>query len=521
MDPARPDRRADGGRDGDGRHLGLPRFRRRLLPHVAPRAGPRPTSPRSIRIVRSTALCSRASALTFGRAEAPCVALAVGFWALLAWQTHRLWKRLFPEHADLSVLAAALVFASPLVEIQFTTVTTVFPVTLPVTLCLAAVLFLVREGQNEMRDWAIAAVSHRPRGARVRIRHRGRRGERRPPARSPPLPLGNGDRARCRPGIPGVSAFRGHQRPAKSRRGRADSAEALGRFWTTLTQWLSALGYTLAGATAGRFPSFASNGARQGTLVAALAGAVVAARRRRLGFGRRRASRRRASARGTTSPCSWPSPPGSCVIVLSGSNPLSRGSLPVALSTAGRPVRGGGDSRRHRSHRPPEIPDAVFASLAFLASWRIADSAFRVRREQHLMEEIGRRLLPLVQRSDGPRHRRGPRSADAGSSDITPKVTRRWTDADSRRVLVLPHAEATELIGTRFGCSEPRSRLPPPQAKRRGAERRDLEARLGVRSQRPGRRRGNVLPPARTLTSGRRPPDDLANTKNFVLTSSY
>ena len=88
----------------------------------------------------------QAAALTFGRAEAPCVALAVGFWALLAWQTHRLWKRLFPEQAEIALLAAALAFSPLLVEIQFTTVTTILPITLPVTLCLAAVLYLLAGG---------------------------------------------------------------------------------------------------------------------------------------------------------------------------------------------------------------------------------------------------------------------------------------------------------------------------------------------------------------------------------------
>src|SRR5262245_26619608 len=53
------------------------------------------------------------AARTFGRAETPYVILAVGCWALLAWQVHRLWRRLFPERAELSVLAAALA-ASPL-----------------------------------------------------------------------------------------------------------------------------------------------------------------------------------------------------------------------------------------------------------------------------------------------------------------------------------------------------------------------------------------------------------------------
>ncbi len=36
--------------------------------------------------------------------------------------------------------------------------------------------------------------------------------------------------------------------------------------------------------------------------------------------------------------------------------------------------------------------------------------------------------------------------------DITPKVTRGWTNEDSRRTLVLARDEAPGLIGERLGC---------------------------------------------------------------------
>lgn len=395
----------------------------------------------------------QAAALTFGRAEAPCVALAVGFWALLAWQTHRLWKRLFPEQADLSALAAALVFASPLIEIQFTTVTTVFPVILPVTLCLAAVLFLLRKGQNDMRDWAIAAaltalaalvseyaIVTAAAGSALLLGLRRVRS-------AIAVAVGAGL---------GYLAFR--LLADISERPKVDSVarlgEALGRLWTTLTQWVSALAYTLAGAYGRAVSEFRLEWSSRGTLVAALAGAVAAAGAAAwlrpapgLAPSRERSRHHVALLLAVAA--------GLCVVVLSGSNPLSadpyrsRYRLPVVpfavaatLAAVDRIVR-------------PKYRAAVFASLAFLASWRIADGAFRVRREQQLMEDVGRRLLPLVQGSTGLVIGVVPDLQMLGSSDITPKVTKLWTDQDAGRVLVFPRGEAEEVIGVRLACVSP------------------------------------------------------------------
>ena len=98
------------------------------------------------------------AAATFGRSATPYVLLSVAVWMLLAWQTHRLWRRLFPEDADLSLVAAALVFAPVLVKIQFTTVTTMFPVTLPVVLCLAGLLTLLAKEEDRWPEWSLAGA---------------------------------------------------------------------------------------------------------------------------------------------------------------------------------------------------------------------------------------------------------------------------------------------------------------------------------------------------------------------------
>ena len=396
----------------------------------------------------------QAAANTFGRAEAPCVALAVGFWALLAWQTHRLWKHLFPEQAELSPLAAALAFAPLLVEIQFTTVTTVFPVILPVTLCLAAVLILLARRPDETpRDWIIAAILT---ALAALISE-----------------YAIAAAAACGALLIGLRRFRSASVIALSAglgylafrlvadisdRPKVDSAarlgEALASLWTTLSQWVSALAYTLAGAYGRAISEFRLDWDSRGTWIAALAGAVAAA-----------------------GAAAWLRPPqalapsgersrhlfallfavalGLGVVVLANSNPLSadpyrsRYRLPVVpfavvatLAALDRVVR-------------PRYRAVVFASLAFLAAWRMADGAFRVRREQLLMEDVGRRLLPLVQGSNGLVIGVVPDQQMLAYSDITPKVTKRWTDRDSGRVLVLPHSEAEEVIGIRLACLSP------------------------------------------------------------------
>ena len=80
------------------------------------------------------------SAAAFGLDRGPYVAMALALWAILAWQTARLARRVRPDDALLPSLAALLVLTPVLVTTQFTTATTVLSVNLPVSLVLAALL---------------------------------------------------------------------------------------------------------------------------------------------------------------------------------------------------------------------------------------------------------------------------------------------------------------------------------------------------------------------------------------------
>ncbi len=80
------------------------------------------------------------SAAAFGLDRGPYVAMALALWAILAWQTARLARRVRPDDAFLPSLAALLVLTPVLVTTQFTTATTVLSVNLPVSLALAALL---------------------------------------------------------------------------------------------------------------------------------------------------------------------------------------------------------------------------------------------------------------------------------------------------------------------------------------------------------------------------------------------
>ena len=80
------------------------------------------------------------SAAAFGLHRGPYVAMALALWAILAWQTARLARRVRPGDAFLPSLAALLVLTPVLVTTQFTTATTVLSVNLPVSLALAALL---------------------------------------------------------------------------------------------------------------------------------------------------------------------------------------------------------------------------------------------------------------------------------------------------------------------------------------------------------------------------------------------
>ena len=68
------------------------------------------------------------------------------------------------------------------------------------------------------------------------------------------------------------------------------------------------------------------------------------------------------------------------------------------------------------------------------------------------MEEIGALLRPLVRDSSGITVAVVPDRWRLDGSDMTPKVTWKWSDADGRRVWVMPASRAAEEFGKRGGC---------------------------------------------------------------------
>jgi hypothetical protein len=99
------------------------------------------------------------STTLFGLARGPYVAMAAGCWALLAWQTSRLARRLRPAEPHLGLLAALLVLSPILVTTQYTTATTVLPANIPVSLCLAALLIGLRDDSRSDRARLFGAAA--------------------------------------------------------------------------------------------------------------------------------------------------------------------------------------------------------------------------------------------------------------------------------------------------------------------------------------------------------------------------
>ena len=393
------------------------------------------------------------AARLFRRTEAVYVAFSAACWLLLAWQTHRLSRRLLPEKADLSLVAAAFVLSPLLVRVQFTTLTTTFPVTIPVILSLAALLILLRRERGSWPSWTLAAAFA---AAGVLISEYGIAATAAAAALLLALRRWRSAAAILSGAAGGYVAFR--VLADISDRPKVDAwlrlQETFGSALTSLSLWLSSLGYTLAGAYGQALSEIRLSADSKSTWIAAFGGVLVA-------FGVAAWLRPAAEPEPDSAP--RPSPLAALVlaagaalgvVVLANTSPLSpdpyrsRYRLPATpfavvatLAALDRVIR-------------PRFRKTFFGGLAFLAGWQMIDGAFAVRHEQQLMENIGRRLLPLVRESESLVVAVIPEWNALRATDLTPKVTRRWSDAESRRVLVLSSEEAEEHFGGR-GCTTP------------------------------------------------------------------
>ena len=223
--------------------------------------------------------------------------------------------------------------------------------------------------------------------------------------------------------------------------------------WRSLSRWLSGFWYTLAGAYGEAISEIHLDASQPSTWVALFAGAIAAAGaflalRPSDGDPIRLRERRFFAlllAIGA----------GLGVVVLANASPVSLDPYRSRYRLPAVPFAVAATVAILDRIVGPRFRRAAHASLAFLAAWAMTAGAFEARREQRLMEEIGRALLPIVRESQGLVMAVIP-SDMLGATDLTPKVTRRWTDEESRRVLVLARDEALELFGERLDCRSPR-----------------------------------------------------------------
>ena len=398
----------------------------------------------------------------FGERTWAWIAMNVFLWAVLAWQSSRLFRRLFPDEDALAGLIALLVVAPMVVEMQYTTLNYAFPAILPVCLALAGILIALRPGAGPnarlssillmtilaaagalVSEYALATLAA---GAGLLVMTRR--------ARTVPfLALGGGL---------GFLGFRWLSDPAArpTTRPALQAAQALSRpLWLPI-RWISGMWASLIGAYGSAAGSFALDARSLTTVCAALvafAFAVVA------GIAVRRARNEDSSPRGREL----------AGLVLA----VALGLLPVVLADRRADVSGF-ESR----FRLPVLPFAVAATvhllfrltfarwrfvwaslLAAIAGYAAVSGAFQVRRVQREYDSVGRLLLPRARQAGG---LSVVVIADPDYSVPLAKLARRWGVEDERRIWALKDDEAVATFGTRGACL-PAARLRVPPTLRR------------------------------------------------------
>jgi hypothetical protein len=384
------------------------------------------------------------------------VAAALAAWAVLAWLTSLLWKRLFPGEERWSWLPALLVLAPIVVQVQFVGLTIAYPGILPVSLVLGALLLdLPSPGVRRpahaaaallpaalsvvISEYGVAAAFG---GAALALVMRHRRS-------AALLALGAGA---------GAFVFHLISNPAA----RPDITAAtqlphvLDHPLRAFGRWLLGFWYALAGAYGDAAWRLELDPDSRGTLVAFALGLVsvpfaMTAVRRFAPPDPRAFDRRRATG----------------LIVAMGA-----ATLPVVL--AGRDVAWYGsripgyETRFLLPALPfacvlvaaalvrllvPGVLPAAAAVLVFLCVQQAWQGAFEMRRVQSWARDLSRVLQPLVRKSPGITLAVVAADPSPTSGPITTgKVTLGWTFDDAARTWVLSLDKAPRLVGPRERC---------------------------------------------------------------------
>jgi hypothetical protein len=391
------------------------------------------------------------TAKAFGTRPGPYVAIATAFWGLLAWQTTRLYRHLAPGSSHAAPLAGLLTLAPALVSTQYTTVTTVLPANLPVSMVLAALLLVLTESERPggarlvvaailvsgsvlLSEYGIAAAAAAVALLWVCRRRRAA--------------------VACLLGAAvGYAVFRAtadlsvrvKQSPS------AQLGNLLGHPHVAVLRFFEGLWTCLAGAWGTAAGAIRFSVSDRSTLLAALVGLGAAAV-----FLLPAPSGREART------SSFEDRAGVGLLAA-----VAAGILPVVLANRSLMSSDPYESR----YLLPVLPFAasavvwslvrvssergrrfVLAAVAFVAAYRVVAGAFETRQEQQRMEEIGAQLRPLVRDSAGITVAVVPDKWKLDGSDMTPKVTWKWSDAEARRVWVMPAGRGAEEFGHRGGC---------------------------------------------------------------------
>jgi hypothetical protein len=384
------------------------------------------------------------------------VGTALAAWAVLAWLTSLLWRRVFPGEERWSWLPALLVLSPIVVQVQFVGLTIAYPGVLPVSLILGALLIDLpaREALRPARaaavllltglsavisEYGVAAAFG---GAALALVMRHRR-------TAALLALGGGA---------GAAVFRLISDAAA----RPDIAAAtqlphvLGHPLRAFGHWLLGFWYALAGAWGGAASHLVLGRDSRSTLVALVLGLacvpfVVAAVRRfsprdPRAFDRRRAVGLIAAIGAATLP-----------VVLAGRSVAWYGTripgyetrfllpaLPFAcVLVAAALVR----------LLVPGVLPAAAAVLVFLCVQQAWQGAFEMRLVQSWARDVGRVLQPLVSTSPGITLAVVAEDSSRMMGAIsTSKITLGWPARDGARTWVLSLDRALPLVGPRERC---------------------------------------------------------------------
>jgi hypothetical protein len=410
---------------------------------------------------RASAFLIATCARLAGQRKLPYILAAVVCWLLMALVASRLWAILFPEWARVWPVVALATVSPVLTRIQFTTVSTLFPVVIPVLLSLGALAVVLSRPDDRVSPGARALAVLMACGAGLLSEYALATVA---AAAALCLVLRRWRSALCLLGGVAVGYLVFRHFGDVSIRPVTDPATQ----WKALLssgprrpfQLLSAVWYAVFGGWGQVVAQLHFERSSPSTLVAPVAGLGIAILVLRLGPpgqaprsldpGRRAVALLAAVAAGLLPAIlieGWP-----LHVVYE-----TRFFLPVAVFAVMLIL-----ACCLGVAAPGQRPHVVLA-IAFVAATRLVNGAFEERNLQRDLERFGQRVVVLVRSTDGLVLLVSPDRTGQSGEEVMAKATYPWSTDEAKRFWVMRPAEALDRLGPRSVCRSLSSlRLPPP-----------------------------------------------------------